>query len=165
MIVIKYEEDLILIEQHVIEVIKGMRQQKSYHKETGGMLLGSILSVNHGIVIRDYTKPLDGDYCSRYRYIRQKQSHNAILQKKWKQSNHTLMYLGEWHTHPEKEPHYSKQDMNNWKNLLKKSDTFTDYLLFIIGGIDGLKIWSGCRKTEEIVLLFEGEYNEDNSIS
>ncbi|BCC50940.1 Mov34/MPN/PAD-1 family protein [Bacillus cereus] len=162
MIRVEYKNNIINIEEHVIKVIQNMRQEDSAGNESGGMLIGSVLSESNDVVIRDYTLPLKGDYQSRYRFIRKKQSHNALLQKKWEESNKTVMYLGEWHTHPEMDPHYSQQDIRNWKKLLNKSNTFSDYLVFIIGGINFYKIWIGYRKKEDIVLVYKGAYNENN---
>jgi integrative and conjugative element protein (TIGR02256 family) len=162
MLKVEYKNNIIKIEEHVIKVIQNMRQEDPADIESGGMLIGSVLAENNDVEIRDYTTPLKGDYQSRYRFIRKKQSHNALLQKKWEESNKTVMYLGEWHTHPEKDPHYSQQDIRNWKKLINKSNTFSDYLVFIIGGINFYKIWIGCRKKEDIVLVYKGAYYEDN---
>ncbi len=161
MIRAKYENNVIEIEEQVIKLIQSMRQKVPSDNESGGMLIGSILTGSSDVVIRDYTLPLKGDYQSRYRFIRKKQSHNALLQKKWEESNKTVMYLGEWHTHPEINPHHSQQDIKNWNNLLSKSNTFSKYLVFIIGGIKFYKIWVGCRNKKDIVLVYKGVYNEN----
>lgn len=165
MIRVKYKDNSIEIEKNVIELIETMRQECPTDKESGGMLIGSILTGSNDLVIKDYTLPLKGDYQSRCRFVRKKQSHNVLLQEKWQKSNKTVMYLGEWHTHPEIEPSYSQQDIRNWKKLLQKSKTFSDYLVFIIGGISFYKVWIGCRKTEDIVLIYKGAYNENIQIS
>ncbi|AZK45337.1 Mov34/MPN/PAD-1 family protein [Paenibacillus lentus] len=161
MIKVKYRNNEILVEEHVIEVIQRLRQEDPTDYESGGMLIGSVLTNSNDVVIRDYTLPLMSDYKSRHRFIRKKQSHNAILQQKWEDSNKTVMYLGEWHTHPEMDPHYSPQDIKNWRKLLDKSNTFSDYLVFIIGGIEIYKVWIGCRRTKDIVLVYKGAYNEN----
>lgn len=160
MISIEWENILIEIEEEVIKVIQSMRQDKPTDKESGGMLIGSILTESIDIVIRDYTLPQKGDYQSRYRFIRREKSHNALLQKKWEKNNKTVMYFGEWHTHPEMDPNYSPQDIRNWKNLISKSNTFSDYLVFIIGGINFYKIWIGSRENGDVVLVYKGAYNE-----
>ncbi|MFS0749839.1 Mov34/MPN/PAD-1 family protein [Oceanobacillus sp. 1P07AA] len=157
---IKWEKVVIQIEEQVIKVIKNMRQESPVDKESGGMLIGSVLTDSRDTVIRDYTFPQKEDFQSRYRFIRKEDSHNALLQKKWKESNRTVMYLGEWHTHPEMDPHYSQQDLRNWKRLLRESKTFSDYLVFIIGGINIYGVWVGNRENEKIELVFKGAYNK-----
>lgn len=77
MISAEYENVAIEIEQQVIQVIKGMRQEGPTDKESGGMLIGSILTNSNDIIIKDYTFPQKGDYQSRYRFIRREKSHNA----------------------------------------------------------------------------------------
>jgi integrative and conjugative element protein (TIGR02256 family) len=69
------------------------------------------------------------------------------------------MYFGEWHTHPQEDPFPSQRDIRNWKNLMKKSNTETKILLFIIAGIDIYKIWIGDRERMEIYQVFRGDYN------
>lgn len=161
----EYVNVVVKIEEQVIKVIHKMRQDSPNDKESGGMLIGSIFTDSNDIVIRDYTLPQKGDYQSRYRFIRREKSHNALLQKKWEVSNKTVMYFGEWHTHPEMDPHYSPQDIRNWKNLLSKSNTFSDYLVFIIGGINFYKVWVGSRENGDIVLVYKGAYNESNKFN
>lgn len=150
----------LIIEARVIQVIQEMRQTKPTDKESGGMLIGSKIAINKNVVIRDYTMPQKGDYQSRYRFIRRKKRHNALLQKKWEDSNRTVMYLGEWHTHPEANPHYSNQDIRNWRRLLRKSKTFSNYIVFIIGGINFYKVWIGNRDSGAIELVHKGAYDE-----
>ncbi|PYF07871.1 Mov34/MPN/PAD-1 family protein [Ureibacillus chungkukjangi] len=165
MISIEWGNIVIEIEEQVIKVIQNMRQDSPTDKESGGMLIGSILTDSNDFVIRDYTFPQKEDYQSRYRFIRREKSHNALLQKKWKESNNTVMYLGEWHTHPEMDPHYSLQDIRNWRRLLRKSKTFSDYLVFIIGGISIYRVWIGSRENGDIELVYEGAYNESNKFN
>jgi integrative and conjugative element protein (TIGR02256 family) len=165
MIKIKYENMIISVEETIIEEIRSRRQVKYQDKESGGMVMGSIVNNSNEIERRDYTIPQIGDHQSRYRFIRKKKTHNAILHKKWMDSDGTVMYMGEWHTHPEYDPHYSWQDIRNWKRLLKKSKTYSDYLFFFIGGINFYKIWVGNRINGEIVFIYKGAYDEVSSNS
>jgi integrative and conjugative element protein (TIGR02256 family) len=165
MIKIKYENMIITVVETIIEEIRLRRQVKYRDKESGGMVIGSIVNNSNEIELRDYTIPQLGDFQSRYRFIRKKKIHNAILQKKWMESEGTVMYMGEWHTHPENDPHYSLQDIRNWRKLLKESNTFSDHLFFLIGGIDYYKIWVGNRLSGEIVFIYKGAYDENSSNS
>lgn len=160
MIKIKYGNTIINVEKKIIEEIRMRRQVKYQDKESGGMVIGSIVNNSNVIEIWDYTIPQIGDFQSRCRFIRKKKTHNAILQKKWMESYETVMYMGEWHTHPENDPQYSLQDIRNWRKLLKQSNTFSEYLFFIIGGIKYFKIWVGNRINGEIVLIYKGAYDE-----
>lgn len=94
MINANFDDASLEIKDHVIKFIKSYRQINSKDKEAGGMLIGSILVNSNVLTIRDYTPPLKGDYQSRYRFIRRKDSHNNLLYKKWKASNRTIMYIG-----------------------------------------------------------------------
>jgi integrative and conjugative element protein (TIGR02256 family) len=162
MINIKFEQYSISIDSNIIKLVFANRQVALTATESGGMLLGSIFTTGHEMVLRDYTIPLEGDVQSRCRFIRKKESHNRLLHHKWKESNKTLMYMGEWHTHPEKNPQHSLKDLKNWRKLLHESNTFSNFLFFIIGGIDLYKVWMGNRKTGDIVLIYKGVYHEIN---
>jgi len=163
MIKIKYENMIISIDETIIEEIRSRRQVKYQDEESGGMVIGSIVNNSNEIEIMDYTIPQKGDFQSRCRFIRKKKTHNAILQKKWMESHGTVMYMGEWHTHPENDPHYSLQDIRNWRKLLKKSNTYSEHLLFFIGGINYYKLWLGNRVSGEIVFIYKGAYDEISS--
>jgi integrative and conjugative element protein (TIGR02256 family) len=69
------------------------------------------------------------------------------------------MYFGEWHTHHQDNPYYSFQDLTNWKKLMKKSETSTDLLVFLIAGISSFKIWIGDRTKITIRQIYEGDYS------
>lgn len=159
MLVIEYENLVIEIEKKILKVIRDMRQINPTDKESGGILMGSIISKGNSVVLRDYTVPLKGDCQTRYRFYRRKKRHNAVLENKWKESNKTIMYLGEWHTHPENEPDYSNQDLRNWKRIMRKSKTTSTYLFFIIGGITTYKVWVGNRNDNKIMLVYKGAYD------
>ncbi|WP_165976375.1 Mov34/MPN/PAD-1 family protein [Bacillus salipaludis] len=127
--------------------------------ESGGMLIGAISDDQKIVMINDLTLPIKEDIQSRFQYIRS-EKHNNLLKEKWLASNKTLMYFGEWHTHPQDDPIYSTQDYKNWKMLLNHSNTFTEDLLFLIAGRKHFKIWLGNRKNNKITLLFKGEFSE-----
>lgn len=148
MIKIKYKKYKITISNKVIATIINHRQINNKY-EAGGMLIGSIVVNSNEIEINDYTEPLKEDSRNRLAFKRSN-IHNELLHKKWKDSNFTKLYLGEWHTHPQNIPTPSFIDKISWNKLLVKSDTESDILIFIIGGISSVEIWIGDRNTKII---------------
>lgn len=155
---IAYKEILITIKADVINEILKFIQVRVHDNESGGMLIGSILKSSSSLEINDFTIPMMDDKASRYTFKRDK-CHNEILEQKWRQSNYTKMYAGEWHTHPQDNPVYSKQDIKNWNNLMKNSETHARTLIFIIAGINTLGIWIGDRVIMEITKVQEVNCN------
>lgn len=148
----------IKINYKVLSHIYDKRQVNISDYESGGMLIGSIIRGTKDIIIEDLTLPIKDDKRSRLSYVRS-EKHNDLLEQKWIDSQFTKMYFGEWHTHPQADPFPSPQDIKDWKNLMKESNTETKILLFIIAGIDIFKIWLGDRERMQIYRVFGGDYN------
>ncbi|MBB6622385.1 Mov34/MPN/PAD-1 family protein [Clostridium gasigenes] len=123
--------------------------QVSGNYEAGGLLIASLVKGNYEIEINDCTTPIEEDKRSLLGY-RRSDKHNKILNEKWKESNYKKLYIGEWHTHPQNIPIPSFQDKTSWKKLLSKSMTESEYLIFIIVGIESLEIWIGDKKRRKI---------------
>lgn len=148
MIEFKYKEYKISIFKSTIDVILKYRQV-DYKFESGGMLIGSIIDNLNEIEIIDCTEPLKEDFRNRLSFSRSNK-HNDILKRKWKESNFTKLYLGEWHTHPQQIPLPSTIDKISWTTLLLQSNTESKILVFIIMGTTSMEIWIGDRISQEI---------------
>ncbi|HAT4214908.1 Mov34/MPN/PAD-1 family protein [Clostridium perfringens] len=149
MIQIRYKDYDIIINEQVIDIIKKYIQIGSKF-ESGGMLIGSFLVNGNMIEINDITEPQkEEDKTSRFTFYRS-YMHNEILSFKWKESNYTKMYLGEWHTHPQQIPKPSLVDKCSWNKLLKSSVTDSNLLIFIIVGFTCFEVWIGDRVSNKI---------------
>lgn len=157
--IIDIESRKVKINEDILRIIFENRQLNSEDYESGGMLIGSIIRNSKDIVIEDLTLPIYDDIRSRIKYVRS-DKHNEILEKKWIESQHTKMYFGEWHTHPQDSPIPSTQDIKNWKHLLHNSKTRTSILIFIIAGNLAYKVWIGDRNKKRIYKIYEGGYND-----
>jgi len=139
----------ILIEPHVIDLVRGYSQNHHDSFESGGILLGYRRDDHLHIV--DATIPQLGDKCMRFRFFRRDANHQKIALKRWKLSGNTMDYIGEWHTHPESMPTPSSLDMSEWKKIY---GTRQAGMVFLIVGWTG-SIWLGvglgqciCQATE-----------------
>lgn len=112
-----------------MESISGYKQLGVAQKEGGGIFLGNQRGNNLEVV--DATVPERGDRCGRYYFQRISKSHQNKADQLWERSGFTITYLGEWHTHPEKIPEPSHQDISEWKEKLNGYDY--PLILVIIG--------------------------------
>jgi len=99
--------------------------------EAGGLLLGSV----HGthMLIEHATAPTAWDKRFRYLFERMPFGHEAIALARWRASQGTVRYLGEWHTHPEDHPCPSGLDRSEWKSLAAKRSDKRPVLAVIVG--------------------------------
>ena len=136
--------------------LEPMSRMTSYQQDTrnkleaGGILLGRFILASKNIVVDHVTVPMIGDKRSRYAFIRGEKMHQSVITRVWEKSNGTCNYLGEWHTHPEKYPNPSGQDIRNWKEILTTGIFSSLYLYFVIVGTIEVRIWEGNRKNKEI---------------
>jgi integrative and conjugative element protein (TIGR02256 family) len=116
------------------------RQLKDDNTEAGGILLGRMIDGSNDVIIDEITVPLKRDKRSRFSFFRSS-AVQKIINAVWKKSHQTRNYLGEWHTHPERDPTPSQEDLDNWKRVISNSIFQQDYLIFIIVGQVTMKAW------------------------
>lgn len=117
--------------------------------EAGGVLVGRSILNTMDVVIDDVSVPMSGDIRKRTYFKRNKAQHQAFVCEKWRESEGTCNYLGEWHTHPEPFPTPSVHDLRQWKKILRRTDD-VEKLFFIIVGTAITRVWEGC--TEQLIL-------------
>lgn len=133
------QQRLIIVED-AIEQMKAFAQRRWWHTEAGGVLLGRHLLDSNDIVVDEVTTPQNSDRRSRFGFFRSSK-HELIARRRWQDQQSTMAYLGLWHTHPEKNPHPSSVDRNDWQQAVS-CDTFEgEYLFFPIVGTHRIRIW------------------------
>jgi len=141
-LVFKYSKGKLKLSSDVLIILKKYVQDGNRAQEAGGVLIGRFLKENGDVVIDAVTEPMAGDKRTRYSFYRAKKRHQNIIDSFWKESEGTITYLGEWHTHPEPIPTPSMIDTSDWLRRLK-SDTFSNKLFFIIVGTKEIRCWYG----------------------
>lgn len=56
---------------------------------------------------------------------------NDFIIEEYEKSNHTRFYIGEWHTHPEDNPHPSFRDIRSLKESYKKNHLVISNLILM----------------------------------
>ncbi|WP_157275116.1 Mov34/MPN/PAD-1 family protein [Dechloromonas agitata] len=137
----------VLIEGAVIDLVLDYQQRGSSTPEAGGIFLGYRRGIHLHIV--QATTPQPRDRRMRYRFDRYDQFHQAIASKQWEESDGTVDYVGEWHTHPEVNPSPSSLDISEWGKIHR---TRQFPMIFLIVGL-AESLWIGLGCNNKIVRL------------
>lgn len=141
-LVFEYNNGRLKLSSEVLAILRKYVQDSPEKMEAGGVLIGRLLKDNGDVVIDAVTEPMIGDKRTRFSFFRAKKRHQRVIDSFWKESEGTISYLGEWHTHPEPFPTPSVVDRSDWMRRLK-ADTFSNKLFYIIVGINEIKCWYG----------------------
>jgi integrative and conjugative element protein (TIGR02256 family) len=133
----------IYISDSVIELIKSFKQFGSTDNESGGILLGQIR--DKGIYILRASTPNKFDKASRFSFECNKDAAQVIINFEFQNSNKKTIYIGEWHTHPEKIPSPSGIDKSMIKEQFRRNTLNEPFLILVIQGLGDLYIalWDG----------------------
>lgn len=121
--------------------------------EAGGVLLGRIISNSNDVVIDEVTVPGPRDSRGRFWFKRAVETVQARVAQAWTATQGTRIYLGEWHSHPEDDPHPSRVDRRDWQGILGKAVYEQDFLLFAIVGTRSVAIWEGNKSDRALSSL------------
>ena len=121
-------------------LIHEYKQDSLFKKEKGGIFLGKERA--DSIEIVEATIPQKGDISSRFNFKRKSKNHQEIAMNRWSNSDSTITYLGEWHTHPQRIAKPSNIDIREWQ---KKLTGYSLPLVLVIIGIE--KDWVGVLST------------------
>lgn len=129
------------------------QQFEAHQPEAGGVLLGRHLLGCRDVVIDEVTSPMPGDLREPLAFHRSQGEHQQVMDERWRSSEGTCLYLGEWHTHPEPWPRPSRIDLDGWFHRLRTDHFDGESLFFVIVGTREVRAWEGFRHSREIVLL------------
>ena len=124
----------LLVPSALVTKLNQFRQLQAADLEAGGVLLGlwrgdaSLAAVTHA-ELTGCTVPSKKDRRSRYGFVRQGNHHLQQVQRAWEHSQGILTYMGEWHTHPERHPQPSAEDVRQWRRNLNSKQG----VLIIVG--------------------------------
>jgi integrative and conjugative element protein (TIGR02256 family) len=139
-------DGLILIEASVIDFVERYAQRSIASTEAGGILLGHRKGKHLHVVCA--TEPSTADRRSRFRFQREIEPHQTIATQAWRQSGQKMDYLGEWHSHPESNPHPSNIDLTEWKKITSRA---SECLVFLIVG-NANEHWLGTGRDRTVLI-------------
>lgn len=134
--VIRIENYTINIIDEVTTILASQKQVGKFDNERGGILLGKVYGTD--IHVLKISLPTELDKSGRFFFERHRLSAKLIVEYEFHNSNGQMLYLGEWHTHPEAHPTPSDQDRQMIKEQFKNNKIQTTFLLLFIQGTDRL---------------------------
>ena len=112
-------DSCVIFSRKSIDLLFSLRQNEAKRPEGGGLLLGYIRG-NH-FEIRNITTPQPKDVQKPYFFERKDPAHLEIAKRLAQSSGNKIGYIGEWHSHPEDDPHPSNGiDIPEWDRIYKK---------------------------------------------
>jgi len=134
MIKMKEEDFRVEFDDTSIEKLKKF-QQKNEEYESGGILVGEIYPVENKVIVKDVIVSIKAKRSFMGVNIDKKEMQEE-LEKIRKNTNYKYYYIGDWHTHPEKNPKPSWVDKTSYKKTLKTIILQTNFVVFLIVGND-----------------------------
>ena len=119
---------------------KEKRQKGSKDHESFGVLIGSCSLELKEFWIESITTPYPDDKSSRRSFYLKDKKHQVSVDRAFDSANGELIYLGTWHTHPEKYPTPSTIDLDDWQSCIKRNPG--RQLFFVIVGIEDIYTFS-----------------------
>ena len=126
------------ISENVLSILEKFKQNK-FQNESGGIILGSVYK-NNSIYINKVSLPTKCDKSSRNNFDLDKKIAQIIVDFEYYNSKGEIIYLGEWHTHPEKNPLPSYVDTKMIKQQYKENKINEDFLILLIQGTESLYV-------------------------
>jgi integrative and conjugative element protein (TIGR02256 family) len=112
-------------------VIDNLFSKVSMVQENGGVFYGYKLSNIQEYRILGFTDPFEKDNKKLFNFDRLDSRHIEYIKNKWI-NDKSIMYLGDWHSHPAQKSEASVLDRDTWKKISKKSKTNSLILVFSI---------------------------------
>lgn len=129
------------IASYLAESLCEYAQNASDAPEAGGLLLGELTDNNHHLTLCDLTEPMSGDVRTRFGFERKDPGHQAEVKAAWDESGGAVAAWGTWHTHAERTPVPSAQDLEAWAADVNEWTSAGDCLFHIIVGTEGIGLW------------------------
>ena len=135
---------ILRIDQKVIDILTSYIQDDEDKPEAGGILMGYYID-DYSFYVSDSSTPSENDKSSRFNFFRSFINAQKFIECYFKSSKGKKIYLGEWHTHPEKLPTPSSTDLKSFKDQLKKNVLNSKFVFMIILGTEGIYAAAYCK--------------------
>lgn len=129
---VKINEYTLVLASEVLNILDRYTQHHNKAPESGGVILGRV--ADKRVLIERLSIPTELDRCSRTNFERHRLSAQIVINHEFANSHGQTIYLGEWHTHPEDDPHPSSTDIRMIKDQFNKNMINDDFLILLIKG-------------------------------
>ncbi|WP_417410690.1 Mov34/MPN/PAD-1 family protein [Hoeflea sp.] len=114
----------------VLKVFDAHRQKGWCSREAGGQLFAKIEGDVWQVVAA--TGPRSSDRRGRFHFWPDRKAEQREIDQYFSTG---LVYVGDWHTHPERTPNPSRSDIFSIENVVRESTFYTSGLLLCIVGL------------------------------
>lgn len=122
------------IRREALGIFKKYEQKGTRSPEAGGILLGHV-GAKHDEVVKA-TVPNRLDSRGSCFFNRSRNGAQFRVNRSWRKSHGSLIYLGEWHTHPSITPQPSLIDKNMMKKTFHETRMEIDFLYLVVVGLN-----------------------------
>lgn len=130
---IELKNRVLILTDRVIASLQKYRQVDRKSNESGGIVLGQI--AGREVFLTRISTPNKFDKASRFSFDRNPDAAQVIIDFEHLNSQGKTNYLGEWHTHPERNASPSPRDRKMIKNQWDANKLNQDFVLLIIVGL------------------------------
>lgn len=152
---ITHTHGTLIITQDVLQALANYAQYFPDQPEQGGVLIGHHPHTFQNINVTQWTTPQEGDRATQFHFHRSADPHMKLVHEAWEASEGALTYVGEWHTHPEEEPLFSRTDLMFWRKATQEFTYPGAGLVFIIVGTVKTRAWYMARGADLPDVVFE----------
>lgn len=135
---VKIGKHTIVLSAEVISVLSRHIQDDRKKPESGGIIIGRIVS--DVIMAEKLSIPTQLDKATRTTFERHRLSAQIIIDYEHINSYGQMIYLGEWHTHPEDYPRPSSMDIQMIRQQFRENKIMTTFLILLIQGRKGVSV-------------------------
>lgn len=135
------------IKKDALEILRGYAQHEG--NEVCGVLTGSQIDEKTFRISK--VSPPCVAHNSRRGCERDAVKANEFISLDYEESKHTRVYMGEWHTHPVKNPSPSGKDVSSIINIFISSDICVPFLIMIIVGTE--RVYFSKYNGEEFITI------------
>jgi integrative and conjugative element protein (TIGR02256 family) len=118
-----------VIQPRVLTTLERNQQFRPRDTEAGGQLFGRL--IDNQLSVELATGPRPTDIRTRYSYKPDRRAEQVEIDRYHRQG---LLFLGDWHTHPEPCPSPSPQDLQSIREAFKESTHHLNGLMLVIAG-------------------------------
>jgi len=140
----------LIISGQVIKYLNKFRQIKIRQKEAGGQLFAKI--TDKIVSVETATGPHKKDYRRRYHFFPNQIRLRSEIKTYFRQGLH---YVGDWHTHPQKNPSPSSLDIESMYRCFRQSKHELDHFILIIVGqkAEDENLWVGIINSKSLLKI------------
>lgn len=131
-------------------------RQSNSENESGGVIIGKRI-LDGGIVVVNISTPFRDDLQSRFRFSKTSKMHQEFVNRYFEESKGYVSLVGEWHSHPEKNPIASSTDKKSWMKIMLENDKL---LFFVIVGTEKFRIYFLKEKKWVSISVYQEEDSE-----